>query len=315
MRTRFALAIAAAAVTVIGAGTAALLRFGAGHVAPPIASESVSPLATAAPGSTSTSTQPAVSTSTPNAAISVVTRWHYTANGNFGSSGQYLPRPLGFNLADVSSVSQLDGLPTGVLGLVWLGYCGGADRTFHAKVAPFIGKSRTFGFYMMDEPDPSTCLQANLKAECDWIHRYMPGARTFALLENRGASNSPTFANSYMPGSSGLDLIGLDPYPVRSNLPSPDYAEIARYVQAAEAVGWPQSALVPVFQAFGGGNWGGGATWRLPTPVQEQQILALWAGVLPAPLFDYAYSWGQQNGDQSLSASRDLQSIFAAHND
>jgi hypothetical protein len=256
-----------------------------------------------------------VSTSTPSAAIGGVTQWHYTANGNFGSSGQYLPGARGFNLADVSSVTQLNGLPTGVLGLVWLGYCGGADSTFHAKVAPFIGKARTFGFYMMDEPDPGTCLQANLKAECDWIHRYMPGARTFALLENRGSSNSPTFANSYMPGTSGLDLIGLDPYPVRSNLPSPDYAEIARYVQAAEAVGWPQSALVPVFQAFGGGNWRGGATWRLPTPAQEQQILDLWASVLPAPLFDYAYSWGQQNGDQSLSGSRDLQSIFAAHNE
>jgi hypothetical protein len=315
MRTRIAVAIVAGAVTVIGASTAALLHFGAGHIAPPSASGAAPPPTTAAPGSTSTSTQPAVSTSTPSAAISVVTRWHYTANGNFGPSGRYLPGPLGFNLADVSSLTQLDGLPAGVLGLVWLGYCGGVDSTFHAKVAPFIGKPRTFGFYMMDEPDPSTCPEANLKAECDWIHTYMPGARTFALLENRGDSTSPTFANSYMPGSSGLDLVGLDPYPVRSNLTAPDYAEIARYVQAAEAVGWPQSALVPVFQAFGGGNWAGGATWRLPTPAQEQQILALWAVVLPAPIFDYAYSWGQQHGDQSLSASRDLQSIFAAHNE
>jgi hypothetical protein len=315
MRVRFAVALVTAAVTVITASTAVLLHLGAGHVAPPSALGASSPPATAAPVSTSASPQPASSTATPSAAISVVTRWHYTANGNFGPSGRYLPGSLGFNLADVSSLRQLDSLPTGVLGLVWLGYCGGADATFHARVAPFIGKARTFGFYMMDEPDPSTCLEANLKAECDWIHQHMPGVRTFALLENRGSSTSPTFANSYMPGISGLDVVGLDPYPVRSNLPAPDYAEIARYVQAAEAVGWPQSSLVPVFQAFGGGNWAGGATWRLPTPAQEEQILTVWATVLPAPLFDYAYSWGQQHGDQSLSASRDLQPIFAAHNE
>ena len=212
-------------------------------------------------------------------------------------------------------MSDLNRLPAGVLGLVWIGYCGGPDRTFQAKVSPMIGNARTFGFYMMDEPDPRTCPPANMKAECDWIHSHMPSAKTFALLENRGLATDPTFANSYTPASSGLDLIGLDPYPVRSDLPSPDYGEIAGYVQAAEEMGWPQSSLVPVFQAFGGGNWLGGGTWKLPTPAEEQQLLSTWASVLPAPLFDYAYSWGQQNGDQSLSTSPGLQQIFAAHNE
>jgi hypothetical protein len=308
MRTRSAVAIAAAAVTVIGASSvtaAVALRLGAGHAQPAIA----------APGSTATSTGTLLRPIRPTPIVVATTRWHYTANGNFGPAGQYLPGGLGFNLADVSSVGDLNRLPAGVLGLVWLGYCGGPDRTFRAKVSPMIGDAKTFGFYMMDEPDPKTCPPANMKAECDWIHRYMPSAKTFALLENRGPATAPTFANSYTPASSGLDLIGLDPYPVRSDLPSPDYGEIAGYVQAAEEMGWPQSSLVPVFQAFGGGNWLGGGTWKLPTPAEEQQLLAIWASVLPAPLFDYAYSWGEQNGDQSLASSPGLQQIFAAHNE
>ncbi len=318
MRVRSAVAIAAAAVTVVGGVTAAVaLRAGAGHTSSsgaPIVAGSVAPPAVS-PASRATSTGPVPRPRRPSSILGTVTRWHYTANGNFGPSGQYLPGAFGFNLADVSSVVELDRLPAGVLGLVWLGYCGGPDRAFQAMVSPMIGNSKTFGFYLMDEPDPRTCPPSNLKGECDWIHRYMPGAKTFALLENRGPTTSPTFANSYTPESSGLDLIGLDPYPVRSDRPLPDYGEIPGYVQAAEAVGWTESSLVPVFQAFGGGNWRGGGTWKLPTPEEEQQILAIWASVLPAPLFDYAYSWGQQNRDQSLSTSRGLQQIFAAHNE
>jgi hypothetical protein len=313
MRARSAIAIAAAAVIVIGAGTvtaAVALRLGAGD----IGSAGLTQPATA-PGSTAPSTTTLLRPIRPNAVVGATTRWHYTANGNFGPSGQYLPGAVGFNLADVSSVSDLNRLPAGVLGLVWIGYCGGPDRTFRAKVSPMIGDARTFGFYLMDEPDPRTCPPANMKAECDWIHSHMPSAKTFALLENRGLATDPTFANTYTPANSALDLIGLDPYPVRSGLPSPDYGEIAGYVQAAEEIGWPQSSLVPVFQAFGGGDWLGGGTWTLPTPAEEQQLLSVWASVLPAPLFDYAYSWGQQNGDQSLSTSPALQQVFAAHNE
>jgi hypothetical protein len=313
MRKRSGVAMVAAAVTVVGAGSvtaAVTLHLGSSGAAN--VAGSVTQPTTDAPGSTALSVP---SPSTPNSVIGSATRWHYAANGNFGSSGQYLPRALGFNLADVSSVRELDGLPPGVLGLVWLGYCGGPNSTFRAKVSPMINNPKTFGFYMMDVPDPRTCPPANLKAECDWIHRHMPSAKTFALLENRGLPAFPTFGNSYTPESSGLDLVGLDPYPVRSDLPSPDYWEISGYVQAAEAAGWAKSSLVPVFQAFGGGNWIGGGTWTLPTPAQEQQMLAIWTGVLPVPLFDYAYSWGQQHRDQSLSTSPALQQIFAAHNE
>ena len=173
-----------------------------------------------------------------------------------------------------------------------------------------------FGFYVMDEPTPSTCPTANLLAEDNWIHAHVPGAKTFAILENLGRAARPTFAGSYTPRDSGLDLIGLDPYPVRSELHQPDYAEIGEYVRSAEAIGWPESSIVPVYQAFGGGNYpdDDNGYWVLPAADQERQILADWAAFVPHPAFDYAYSWGSQLGDTALSQSPDLRAIFAEKN-
>jgi hypothetical protein len=247
-----------------------------------------------------------------------VTGLHYAPNDNFSPSGRYLPGADGFNLADVKGYAktELDSLPAGVRGLVWLGYCGGATASFRAEVDAFAGDPKLFGFYVMDEPTPSTCPAAHLLAEDNWIHAHVPGAKTFAILENLGRETSPTFAGSYTPRDCGLDLIGLDPYPVRSELPAPDYAEIAEYVRLAEALGWPQSSIVPVYQAFGGGNYpdDAGGYWVLPSAAQERQILAAWAAVVPHPPFDYAYSWGSQAGDTALSQSPQLQAVFAEKN-
>jgi hypothetical protein len=246
------------------------------------------------------------------------TKLHYTPNGNFGADSQYLPGADGFNLADVNADAKgkLDSLPDSVRGLVWLGDCGGATASFRSAVDAFAGDPNLFGFYIMDEPLPPTCPAANLLAEDDWIHAHVPGARTFAILENLGSDVSPTFAGSYTPRTSGLDLIGIDPYPVRSELRSPGYAEISQYVREAEAHGWPQASIVPVYQTFGAGAYADDhdGHWVLPTASQEDQILARWAAVVPAPEFDYAYSWGSQNGDVALGQSPALQAVFAAKN-
>jgi hypothetical protein len=245
-----------------------------------------------------------------------VTSLHYASNSNFGQSGRYLPGADGFNLADVDSKTALDRLPSGVRGLVWLGDCSGATASFRSAVDALAGDRKLFGFYVMDEPLRSTCPAANLLAEDNWIHAHVPGAKTFAILENLGPHTSPTFAGSYTPRDSGLDLIGIDPYPVRSELRSPDYAEIARYVRMAEASGWPRASIVPVYQTFGGGTYsdGGNGRWVLPTAAQERQMLADWAAVVPDPKFDYAYSWGSQKEDTALNQSPSLQAVFAAKN-
>jgi hypothetical protein len=250
------------------------------------------------------------------------TRWHYTSGGGIDANGQFAAGAYGFNLADVSTVGEINSLPQGVMALVWLGSCNGADTAFVSTVQPFVGNPKVFGFYLADEPDPTgqyhpLCPSTNLKAESDWIHANVPGTRTFIVLMNFGSTRSPSYANSYNPTSTGIDLYGLDPYPCRTDLGGCDYSLITAAVPAALAEGISLASLVPVYQAFGGGGWTDdtGGAYSVPTVSEEDQILATWAAVMPSPVFDYAYSWGVQNGDTALStAGPGLQQTFATHN-
>lgn len=237
-----------------------------------------------------------------------ITSLHYASNGNFVNN-LYAPASSGFNLADVSSVSQLNSLPAGVKGLVWLGATNGADASFRSTVAQFVGNQNLFGFYLADEPDSSTVSAANLKAESDWIHANVPGAKTFIVLLNEGTEAKPSFA--YNPGNTGIDLYGLDPYPVQTQFGGANYSNIATAVNAAEAAGIAQSQIVPVYQAFGGGGY---ASYILPTASQAQTLLTTWGSLVPHPAFDYAYSWGTQSGDTALSTDPTLLAVYAAHN-
>jgi hypothetical protein len=246
---------------------------------------------------------------------------HFGPNGNFDPGGNYLPGKLGFNLADVSSVGQLRSLPDGVKALVWVGQCNGVDTAFLGAVKAYIGSPKLFGFYLMDDPDPTgrysrLCTAENLKAESDWVHTNAPGVLTFIVPMNMASHANPSFADTYNYANSHVDLFGLDPYPCRSELKGCDYDLIDRYVAAAEAFGVPRDRMIPVYQAFGGGKWrdGEGGHYVLPRVEEEQQIIGRWKKLLTMPVFDFAYSWGSQNGDIALESSPDLQMVFSAHN-
>lgn len=242
---------------------------------------------------------------------------HYAANGNFTPAHRYTPRRFGFTLADVSTRAQLRGMPSGVKALVYLGLCTGVDRQFIARARPFIRRPRVFGFYLIDEPDPQTCPPATLKQESAWVHRYAPGKRTFVLVRNLATSSQPSYVGGYTHQNSGVDLFGVDPYPCRSELHGCNLGMVTAYVRAAEASGIPRSRMVPVYQAFGGGEWqdDGGGHFVLPTPKQARALLRRWATLVPHPVFDFVYSWGQQRGDRSLAtASPRLRRVFADHN-
>jgi len=163
------------------------------------------------PPTTTSTTTSSTSTTTLVGYSGPVTGLHYAPNHNFDSSGNYVPAQAGFNLADVSSVSELDSLPSGVKGLVYLGLCNGADSSFINAVQLFIGHQKLFGFYLMDQPDPTgrsapLCPAANLMAESDWIHANVPGAQTFIVMININTSTAPVYANTYDPANSHIDL-------------------------------------------------------------------------------------------------------------
>jgi hypothetical protein len=250
---------------------------------------------------------------------------HYAANGNFGPHGEFLPGRLGFNVADVSNVDQVNRLPPGVKGLVWTNQCNGVDDKFLRAVEPFVGNPKLFGFFLMDDPDPRSaliggklvprCRAANLRAESDWIHAHIPHARTLIVLMNMSSAKTPSFRGSYNPANSHVDLFGLAAYPCKTDVRGCDYAVISRYVTAAEAWGVPRSRIVPIFQTFGGGEWrtDAGGQYILPTVSQLRRILIRWRAVVAAPELDMVYSWGTQRADIGLDGAPDLQDVFWRH--
>ena len=180
---------------------------------------------------------------------------------------------------------------------------------------------KVFGFYLWDEPDPTgkygeLITPGSLKEQSDWIHQNVPGAKTFIVLMNMASSNArPSYMNTYNPANTGIDLYGLDPYPFRTGLVA-DLNEIDAAVAAAVQSGIPMERIVPVFQAFGGGNFNTaeGGKYLVPTPKQLQALIDRWATIIPSPEFDFVYSWGNQQGDTALRNRPELQAVCKAHN-
>lgn len=236
----------------------------------------------------------------------------------------------GFNLADVSSVSGLNALPAGMMGLVWVGRNVGADSTFRSFITPFANHPKLFGFRLGDEPDitgkyPSK-LQiqpAQYKAETDFIKATCPGAKTFVVLMDMGSYESPvimgitpTYAG-YTPANTGIDYFGLDPYPVRGDLFDINY--IDRMVAAAVKGGIPIANIIPVHQAFGGGNYSAShGGYKLPTVAQAQAMFTRWDALVPNPAFDYAWTWQSKEGIACIGGTTApelaLREAFRVHN-
>ncbi|WP_245440969.1 hypothetical protein, partial [Mesorhizobium sanjuanii] len=222
---------------------------------------------------------------------------------------------------DVQTVEQLNELPEGSKGLIWLNEGEGVTQSFIDKVTPFIGNPKLYGFFLVDEPDPTGKYHtqvdaADLRAESDYIHSNVPGAKTFITLMDMGSAANPDYSNTYNYANTHIDLFGLDPYPVRTGTSTVDYDMIDRSVAAAVASGIPISQIVPVYQTFGGGNWttNTGGKYVMPTTDQLQTMMDHWEKLVPNPAFDFAYAWGEQEGDTALEHSPTLQAFFREHN-
>lgn len=228
--------------------------------------------------------------------------WHYTPGDNF-IDGNYVPASVGFNLVDVNTPAQLNLVPAGDKALVDVqGNIGNTPDfpTFVKYVTPFLNSPKVFGFYLQDEPNPNVVPASLIKAESDWIHANDPWAKVFIVL-----GPGPIFS-SYTPTSTDVDLVGLDPYPIRTW--GVHYEYIPEAVLGAELLGWDRSQMIPVYQTFGNAG-----SFVLPTGEQEQTILAIWGFLTPNPEFDYAFSWGDLAGNGLLD-SLDMQVVLGTHN-
>ena len=230
---------------------------------------------------------------------------HFTAN----ESGAYADAAaIGFNVHDTGmSTSTINALPAGSQAMVWVGIgssnCSATlPSTFTSFVLANATNQKLYGFYLTDEPIDATCVAA-VTAYTNYIHANAPGKKSFILL-----TDWPGTYAAYRPAVTGVDLIGLDPYPVKGG--TYDNALISKEINNAIAVGIPLGSIVPVFQTFGG------AGWDSPTAAQLTTILNQWATLVPSPPLDYAYSWGLQSGylSEALVNRADWRDIMNAHN-
>ena len=171
IRIVLATIVVVAAVAVV---SLSLWSGGAGSAHGPQHSQGTTTSTTPQTSTTTSTTTTSTTTPLPRRAGGPQTLEHYSANGNFSGS-TYLPGAVGFNLADVPSNAVAAALPAGVKALVWIGTCDGATASFQSIIASSIGDAKVFGFYLMDDPNPSSCSATNLKAESDWVHARRSG--------------------------------------------------------------------------------------------------------------------------------------------
>jgi hypothetical protein len=243
------------------------------------------------------------------------TTWRLAAGGNM-VNGEFQTGVLGFNLADVSALSNLNRLPDGVKGLIYIGSsaggCTGNSAQFRAFVEPYKGNPKLWGFYLMDEPyakqvgSTPPCPMANLKAETDYIHANFPGVVSYVKIGNIGTTAKPDYLDFGLPGM--LDVYGIGGYPCRTaTAPTCDLDMINRYVVAALDAKIPREKMAPTYQAFGG--WSN--QFFIPSAAQEQDILNRWKTLLPNPPMFMAYSYNQQpNSTGAISTVPHLQAVF-----
>ncbi|MDX6324992.1 MAG: hypothetical protein QOK15_1346 [Nocardioidaceae bacterium] len=257
-------------------------------------------------GASASTHRPAVR-STPAVLAAATTHLHFIVN----LDGSVAPRRLGYNVFDTGdSPSEIRALPQGVKALVWLGQkCPtAADADFRATVRQLSGMRRVVGYYLADEPHISDCPggPAGLATRTSFIHKVSDGRqKAFAIL-----SEDEDF-RPFRPAVTGLDLVGLDPYPCSDAHPDCDLSKIGREVTAAHERRIPLRKMVPVYQAFGQEHASDGY-YHLPTPDQLRRMLNRWAEVLPSPPMDYTYSWGHQSSaDPTLVDAPGLQTVLS----
>jgi hypothetical protein len=225
--------------------------------------------------------------------------------------GSTAPAALGYNVFD-ASVWNVDSLPAGVQGLVWLGQkCPTvADDTFKSKIDKLASDPKVFGYYLSDEPHIASCPNgpAALKTRIDYIRSKTSTQHTMVVFSKQAD------LQAFAPAHTDLDLVGLDPYPCSTANPTCDLSKIGERVGWADSAGVSRSSIVPVFQTFGQENTTS-HYYNLPTAAQLQAMLDEWAKYVPAPVMDYSYSWGHQSSaNPTLVDSSSLQSVMARHN-
>jgi hypothetical protein len=192
----------------------------------------------------------------------------------------------GWNLIDVSSKDEVDALPYGTRGLVWVGDWNNAtcsweisDARLTSKVVSMVGDRKVVGFYFSDEPDPIACPGAPRRhgQRSALIRRLDPAAFTVMVVR----SNTATSASEVKLWGGAATYVGLDPYPCEKG-EACDFTRMTRMIQAADSA---HIAYWGVQQAFADYHW------RWPTAAELTRIGAIWKASNATGSMTFAWKW------------------------
>ena len=225
---------------------------------------------------------------------------------------------LGYNVFDVGpDAGELESLPAGGKGMLWAGNttCGDFDLSFGeftAAVRRLAHNPRVYGWYLSDEPDPKECPEVvgEIRRRADYINAHAPDQKAFI-------SATDYEYRPLRPANTHVDLIGLDPYPCRSDQSGRcDMRTVDHFMNGALAGGFPRDAIVPVFQTFGQECTSGEQVNLVPTATELRQLLSRWKKFAPSPALDISYSWGHQEewACPTLQDKPGLQAVMKQHN-
>lgn len=229
---------------------------------------------------------------------------------------------LGYNVFDVGpNKDEINSLPKGGQAMVWVGAysCDGAFEVSYDRFTGLVDElgrnPKVYGWYLADEPDPKGCpaVVPEIRRRADYVNAHAPDQVAFI-------SATDYEYRPLRPANTHVDLIGLDPYPCRTE--GCDLKEIDRLVKGAVGGGIPRDMIVPVIQTFGQECSRGMRVSRMPSETELRRILAHWRELVPEPALEISYSWGRQDQWACPTLSEadgtggrpDLQSVMRTHN-
>jgi hypothetical protein len=258
---------------------------------------------------------------------------HYVSNthGEWAAAAK-----LGFNLVDLGpDKAVIDALPKKLRALVWLGNLDNTSCTnpgytwakFTAAVDRLAGDPKVFGYYLSDETHPTRCPMAleHVRARADYIRAKDPAQKSFivviGLTEGCKGSDQGCEFRIMRPAASHVDLIGVDPFPCSVSAGCV-IDKIDQRVKVALAAGVPESAIVPVIQAFGQTcTVSGRHYYKLASQAEMVTMLQHWRSLVPEPVFDFVYTWKSEGPacpaldvSDGTHGQPDLHKVISEHN-
>jgi len=220
---------------------------------------------------------------------------------------QSLMPTYGYNLIDVSTVSEADAVPAGTKAQVWLydydnTTCSWEKDDTYIKniVSQLANDPKVAGFYFSNEPDPFACPTApqQHKQRNALIKSLAPNKYTLIGIDTNWRAHFDAYGSMWV---GTADYVNYNPYICYVGKSTCDFAWLDHVLATAQSL--PQPYFMAL-QAFAEGT-----EWRWPTASEETQMLNRLKDSSLTGLRGYlTFSWNWQN-DPLLNHPDVLQAI------